>query len=140
MIPSAYTELTLAEYMETVTRNVSGALGWTADDFSEAIVDTLIAYGVTDLTDATDIAKLRALAKVEAWRLCADGTAADYNFSADGGNYSRQQLHEHAVAALDRAKTQAAVFGGADEGYAIGIGRLVFADSYGRLSSEELQQ
>lgn len=140
MIPAVYTDLTLAEYMETVTRNITAALGWSADDFSEAVTDTMIAYGVTDLDDATDIPKLRALAKVEAWRTVVDGTAADFNFSADGGNYSREQVHDHAVAALDRALNAAARYADTSEGYAMSMGRLAFTDAYGGSSNEEIQQ
>lgn len=137
---TAYTDLTLAEYMQAVTRNVAAALGWSADDFAEAVTDALIAYGVTDLEDATNIPKLRALARVEAWRAVADGTAADYNFSADGGTYSREQLHKHAVEALGRALERAAAYGGTDAGYAIEMGSMTFTDAYGRSADEELQQ
>lgn len=110
-IPSSYTESSLRDYMLSVTANVAGALGWTAVNFTEAVNDALVAYGVTDSALATDVAKLRCLARAEAWRALVAATAADYNFSADGGSYSRQQLHEHCVAALERAEGEAVARG-----------------------------
>ncbi len=106
-LPSSYIESTLRDYMFAVTGSVASALGWTAVNFTEAVNDVLFAYGVTDIADAADIAKLRALAKVEAWRAVADATVADYQFSADGGSYSRQQMHQQAVAAWQRAEAEA---------------------------------
>lgn len=137
MIPVAYTELSLAAYMATVTSNVAAALGWTADSFQEAVNDTLLAYGVVAVTEATDIVKLRALAKVEAWRAVVDATAADFNFSADGGNYSREQIHQHAIDALARAQEQAGDYTTA--GYAIQAGTLAFGDNYGGPNAEVYQ-
>jgi len=134
-IPSSYTELSLAAFMVTVTRSVTGALDWSADDFGEAVNDTLLAYGVTAVASATDIAKLRALARVEAWRTVVDGTAADIDFAADGGDYKRSQMHSQARAALERALEQAAPYlptTEVDEGFSVEMGSLVFADSYVR--------
>lgn len=136
MIPSAYTDFTLAAYMATVTNNVAAALGWTADNFSEAVNDTLLAYGVTTAADAGDIPRLRALAKVEAWRAVADATAADFNFSADGGSYSREQIHQHALDALTRAQAQAAPFVDDLGGFVIQPATLAFNDGYGVPNAE----
>lgn len=136
-LPSSYTESTLRDYMLSITANVAGALGWTASSFTEAVNDALVGYGVSDIADATDIAKLRSLAKLEAWRALADATVADYNFSADGGSYSRQQLHQQAVAALQRAEAEAVARGYADAfAPAIALGSLVHSDPY--LTDESL--
>jgi hypothetical protein len=113
-IPASYTELSLAEYMVTVTRNVAAALGWTSDDFLEAVNDTLTAYGESAIDDATDVTKLRTLAKVEAWRAVVDGTAADIEFTADGSSFKRNQMHAHAVAAMERAESAATAAGYGD--------------------------
>lgn len=138
-IPTSYTESELRDYMLIVTGNVASAIGWTAANFTEAVNDALIAYGVSTIASATDIAKLRGIAKVEAWRSIADATAADYQFSADGGSYNRQQIHDHAVKALERAEADAV-----DRGYmeinasvlSIGLGTIKHSDPY--LSDETL--
>lgn len=136
-IPTSYTESTLRDYMLTVTENVASALGWTATKFTEAVNDALVAYGVSDITSATDIAKLRTLAKVEAWKAVVDGTAADIEFTADGATFKRQQMHQQAVAALERAQAEAVARGYISleptiEVPAIEMGRMTFADAYTR--------
>lgn len=136
-LPSSYTENTLRDYMLSVTATVAGALGWTAVNFTEAVTDALVGYGVTDIAQATDMAKLRSLAKVEAWRAVADATVADYNFSADGGSYSRQQVHQQAVAALQRAEAEAVARGYA-YAPAIVLGSLQHSDPY--LTHENLYE
>jgi hypothetical protein len=132
MLPASYTELSLAEYMVTVTRSVTAALGWTSDDLLEAVNDTLTAYGASTIGSATDIAKLRTLARVEAWRTVVDGTAADIDFAADGGDYKRSQMHKQALSALERAEVAALpyVTVAATE-ITISTGYLVFDDTYG---------
>lgn len=130
-IPTSYTESELRTYMLGVVSAVANALGWTATDFAEAVNDALSTYGVSDITEATNIAKLRSIAKVEAWRAIAGATVADFQFSADGGSYSRQQMHQQAVAALQRAEAEAV-----DRGYidvtapAITLGAMKHSDPY----------
>lgn len=136
-IPSSYTEFSLAAYMLAVTGNVAAALGWDIENFDEAVNDALVAYGVSSIADATDIAKLRALAKVEAWRTAVNGTAADIEFSADGGTYKRNQMHEQALAALERAEAAAMAAGYADSyAPAISMGSMIHVDPY--LSDETI--
>lgn len=111
-VPTAYTEDTLAAFMHSTLRDVATALGWSvaAGDYDEAVTDTLIAYDENDIADATDIQKLRALARVAVWQSVVDATTGDYDFSADGGNYSRSQLHAQAVARLAQAQQQASAY------------------------------
>lgn len=136
-IPASYTESTLRDYMLSVTANVASALGWTATNFTEAVNDALVAYGVTDIANVTDIAKLRSLAKAEAWRAVVAGTAADIEFTADGASFKRNQMHEQAVAALERAEGEAV-----DRGYmelfgsTISVGSMIHTDPY--LTDESL--
>lgn len=136
-IPSSYTESALRDYMLSVTANVAGAVGWTAVNFTEAVNDALVAYGVADIALATDIAKLRCLARAEAWRSLVAATAADIKFTADGATFERQQLQEHCVAALERAEGEAV-----DRGYmelyssTIALGSLKYSDPY--LTDESL--
>lgn len=136
-IPASYTESMLRDYMLSVTSNVATALGWTASNFTEAVYDALVAAGVDDIDDVTDIAELRALAKVEAWRAVVDGTAADIEFTADGSSFKRNQMHEHAKGALERAEAAATAAGYGDTyAPAISMGSIVHADPY--LTDEDL--
>lgn len=108
--PATYTEQTLAEYMHSALGAMAGTVGLTVEggSYAEAVNDTLLTYGVSDIGDATDIAKLRLLARLHAWRLVVTYTAANYAFSADGGSYSRDQVHAHAVSMVSALETEAA--------------------------------
>lgn len=130
-LPSSYTESDLRDYMLSAVSTVAGMLSMVADDFTEPVNDALVAYGVADIALATDIAKLRSIAKAEAWRLVVDATVGEYNFSADGGSYSREQLHKHAVDALTRAEADAISRGYIDSGApTITLGAFRHTDPY----------
>lgn len=107
-LPVTYTETTLAEYMHSALGDTAVALGWTApDSYDEAVNETMLAYGTTDLSQvagSANLRRLRAYARVEAWRQAMQYTAADFAFSADGASYSRDQIHEHAKAQLALAE------------------------------------
>lgn len=109
-VPSSYTEETLASFQLVSLSDVAGILDWTADtpEIQEAVTETLLAYGVEDIASATDIRKLRALARVQAWQAAADALASRYDFEADGGRYDREKLHAHALAQLAAARAQVA--------------------------------
>ncbi len=136
-IPSSYTELQLQDYMLTVTKAVSDAIGLTSDLFEEATNDVLAIYGVEDIADANNVHKLRTLARVEAWRVVIDATAVEYDQSRDSGETQvwdkRNQLHTNAVKQLERAKADANEYGylPADSvGNTITIGAIVYDDPY----------
>ena len=136
-LPSSYTESALRDYMLASVGTVGSMLSLTASSFTEAVNDALVAYGVTDIALATNIAKLRGIAKVEAWRLIVTTTVGEYNFSADGGTYSREQLHKHAVDALARAEADAVSRGYMDSGAPlISVGSMKHTDPY--LTDESL--
>lgn len=138
-IPSSYAESALRDYMLSVTANVAGAVGWTAVSFTEAVNDALVAYGVTDIALAVDIAKLRCLARAEAWRALVAATAADIKFTADGATFERQQLHQQCVAALERAEGDAVQRGYMELFSAtISLGSMKHSDPY--LTDEILYQ
>ena len=111
MLPSSYSETELADYMLAVTQAVSSVLGLTSDSFDEAVNDTLIGYGVEDIAEATDISKLRCLARVFAWRTMVEATAAEHDYSTDTGQspqyFKRNQIHQNAQEALVRAEKEA---------------------------------
>lgn len=133
--PSSYTESMLRDYMYATTKGVADVVGWTAKDFVEAVNDTLFAYGVDDISDATSMPKLRALARVEAWRAMATVTAGEFDYSADSGQtatyYKRSQLHQQAKASLVVAQAEAGAYVLAGTGAnAVQFGRLVYVDPY----------
>ena len=113
--PASYTESTLRTYMYEHTQQTCDAVGLVAADFTESAYDALIAYGVDDITDATNIAKLRSLARVEAWRKCVLATAAKYDLSRDTGEsqaYDKlNQLHTNAKEQLKQAEAAAVDLG-----------------------------
>lgn len=117
-IPSTYTEKTLAEFMETTLGKCAKALELhaapnDAGDFAEAVNDSLLAYGTDDIStiSGTDnLLKLRALARKAAWQYVVNNFAALYDFSADGGTYSRSQLFSQAKQAMEQAERQALMY------------------------------
>ncbi len=107
-LPVTYTEPTLAEFMETILGPTATALGWTvgtndAGSFAEPVNETLLAFGVSGIADATDIGKVRAIARWQAWRAAADALASKFDISTDGQSLSRSQLHKQAILARDAA-------------------------------------
>jgi hypothetical protein len=112
-IPTAYTDKQLALYMRRVLGPTAESLGWDvanddAGDYAEIVTDTLLAIGITDITEATDIEQIRAVARWQAWRWAADALATKFDLSTDGQSLSRSQLYEHAVRSRDAAYAAAA--------------------------------
>lgn len=144
-LPAIYDEYLLGTYMQEAVKGVADALKLELTAFDEAVNDTLLAYGVTDIAQATDIAKLRALAKVEAWRTVVNRATSqiDYGQSngvAVAGSYEkRSQLHDQAEKALERALSEAERHGYLSDsgGFVIEMGKMTFGDAYtGVMSSE----
>lgn len=116
--PSSYTEKSLAEFMQRSLGKVAKALNLTAgpngaNDFQEAVDDCLILYGSEDVATVSgpdNIAKLRALARVAAWRYVVTNFSVLYDFSADGGSYNRSQLFKNAKDMLALVESQAVVY------------------------------
>lgn len=124
-VPTAYTEDGLKTYMHAMLGAVATALSWdpVAGDYDEAVIETLLAYGVAGIASATDMTKLRALARREVWRAVMAETAMDYDFAADGGRYDRSQMHEQAMGMWETESMAALVY---DDGYAVEEGELVW--------------
>ena len=144
-LPAIYDEYLLGTYMQDITKGSSDVLKMELADFDEAVNDAATAYGVTDIAQATDIAKLRALAKVEAWRTVVNRAASqiDYgqsNGTAVAGNYEkRSQLHDQAEKALERALSEAERHGYLSDsgGFVIEVGKMAFSDAYAGVMSSE---
>lgn len=99
--PTAYTEESLAEYMHTMLGPVASSLGYEVEtgSYGEAVNDALLMYGVDDIATVSgreNITRLRLLARWCAWKMVADHTAGDHDFSADGGSFSRSQINAQA--------------------------------------------
>lgn len=119
-IPTSYTEYTLSEYMLACLGVVAQVLDYTSGSFDEAVNDVLIAYGVTDISQATDIKKLRGLAKVAAWQKANDDLVAYYDYQADGGRFDRSQMQAMAAKSLEKAQAEAIAY---DPNYQVRIVR-----------------
>ena len=131
--PSSYTESTLKGYMHTVLADVATVLGWaTATHYGEAVNEAVAAYGVDDVTaiaGRTNLYKLRALARREAWRAACGALAAKFDFSADGHAVKRSDLYNHAQAELQRAESEALAFDAAS-GYNVGTASVEYSDDW----------
>lgn len=136
-IPSSYTEPTLKNYMLSVLKELGSVLSLAAESFDEAVNDTLLAYGVTDIADATNMLKLRALAKVEAWKVAVTAAGARIDWSEAGASFKQSQYRTSAKEGLALAQSEATQYGGAMAGYEITVGALHVHDPYA-WSEEEL--
>jgi hypothetical protein len=107
-VPTAYTEEELADFMRRQLRGIADELGWsvteTGGDYTDAIVATLDAYGVADLTLATDAIRLRALARREVWRAAVDGLADRIDQDLSGQNLKLSQMYKQAKERLVEAE------------------------------------
>jgi acyl-homoserine lactone acylase PvdQ len=109
-IPTQYTETDLKAFMHNCLMETASVLGWSvaAGQYDEAVISALLEYGtVTTAEECTDLRKLRALARVSVWEAVASATAGDHHYSADGGTFSPEQVHEHALVMLKAAKSAA---------------------------------
>lgn len=120
--PTAYTEDDLAAFMLNTLGPMATTLGITATpsligDFgpmTEPVNDVLLDYGTADIATITTVAgitKLRALAKVHAWRLAKEWATSRYNMSDGSLRLDRGQLLTNIEKALAEAKAEAAVVG-----------------------------
>lgn len=126
-IPAAYTEQELGAYMLGVTGGLGTRLELAVADFDEGVTSALLAYGVDDIANADDIAKLRALARVEAWRTAWNHATGAYDFTADGSSFKRSELAKQAQAQLEQAEREAMAYGGI-VGYTVTAARMVYAN------------
>jgi hypothetical protein len=107
-LPTAHTDVTLAQYMADELGDFATLLGWAvaedgAGDFRPAVHDTLRGYGAANVATATDVARLEALASAAVWSRAARASAHLHAASTDGSSWNPQQAHEHAVAMAQEA-------------------------------------
>jgi len=126
-VPTAYTESELADYMYAAMGDTAQVIGWTGSGaLAGAVIEALIAYGVTSIDVATDIPRLRALALVEAWKAAMAQVSGDYKFTdIDGRTAERQQIFDHCQEMLAQATADAANYPGPTLAYSgSAIGRI----------------
>lgn len=132
---------TLATWIVSVVlQGTASALEWTASSAPvvNAVDETELTLGHTVEAD-TDTAVMLAAARLYAWRAAVEGTVDRFRVSSDGQTVDLQQVHEHAVAMLDRAEPdyQTAVAGGIG---AVRVTQISYADDpYGYPSSAEYE-
>ena len=90
--------------------------------------------GVTAISQAVDIAKLRSLARVQAWRKVCSLLAALFDFVAEGASYHRSQMYDAAEKNLERARLDALPY---DASYVVGTTREVMVNDPYRYLPED---
>ena len=130
-VPSIYTEPALRAFVVRELGATATVLGWdeSAWDVEEAVNDALLQYhgGAGTIGDATDVARLRVLARFAAWRAAVGGLA--HKVSAAAGD-QRMDLDKHfrqAGEMLALARSDASAYGVG--GFAVTVGRLVHTQS-----------
>lgn len=105
----------LADYMLSVLDAIGTDLQLSASPtsssdlghFTEAVNDTLLQYGTDDvasITGTANITKLRAIARMHAWRLAKTRASALYNFSDGSQRLEREKVFDHCVSQLTQAE------------------------------------
>lgn len=132
-LPSSYTEDGFKAYLHgRLNRGgVADAFGWTvaSGSYDEVVNDVLLAYGVTDIAEATDVAKLRALGNLALWQAAKEAAVLEVDYSADGTSFSREAIFKHIEAMLGQARYDAIPY--ADDGvYSVDIYGVSRSDPY----------
>jgi hypothetical protein len=114
-VPTQYSEANLAEYIVSVLDEVASLLGWDngTPQVQEALADTLLEYGQTDLaqiTGTTSIRRLRALGRRAIWRAVVQATAGKYDFRDSDATFTRSQINSQAREMLKLAETDCLEF------------------------------
>lgn len=141
--PTSYTEDGLRTYMHSIIAHddtcseLASSMAWAvaSSAYDEAINEALLVYGTADITTISgigNIRQLRAIARMELWRLVAGRTVDKYQTSEGAVSISKNQIHEHAVVMLDMAESEAAALDvDIDRRYRVGQTAVIHtADSY----------
>lgn len=136
--PTIYTEATLAAFMIAELGQTGSALGLTnAASFTEAVNDAMVEYGVTDISTATNIKKIRAIAKYMAWKTAMTTVASDYNYSEGVASFSRGSMIDSISKRLSLAEQEAMPYLST---YTIGTATLDFPQNpYKRFNLEDME-
>lgn len=100
-------EFAFQQYLTmTIGPAIETDLGMTTVSLQMAMQDALLDVGVTDISEATDLKKLRAWGKLRAWEWVANQYATQYRIATDGQTLDRQQKWDHAKAMRDAARAE----------------------------------
>lgn len=131
-LPSSYTEDGFKAYLHgRLNRGgVADAFGWTvaSGSYDEVVNDVLLAYGVADIAEATDVAKLRALGNLALWQAAKEAAVLEVDYSADGTSFSREAIFKHIETMLGQATYDAIPF--VSGGYSVDIYSVSRSDPY----------
>lgn len=121
-VPTSYDAASLAAAMHAWLGETALSLGWSVEggSYTDAITDTLLWYGVTDLANATNIGKVRAIARVAVWEAAASAAVSRVDWSRGAERVSGSQEPE-AIAKVAARMRAEAVAGGYIES---NVGRL----------------
>jgi hypothetical protein len=123
----------LTKYFDYQLGEVKTTLNLSDSDYLDLVAHLLLDYGIDTifglvsasydalLAGITDKKKFYSLSKVGLWRWIMGITVGKYHFSADGGSYDRQQIHDMAKANYELAVSDAISY---DPNYAISIGEM----------------
>ncbi len=124
-IPTSYNDFTLQQFMLNELAEVNEYFNWTPAAFVEQVTDTLIDYGVASLALATDIAKLRALARMNAWSKAKRAAAKFIDNRLVDDTRSQSQLFDHINANYQQASATASIYlTSSDSGSAVASGNV----------------
>lgn len=128
----AFTENTLAAWMERRLGDLAGILEWTAEggDFDDIVQDAMLSLGTDDLSTKDSLAEIKEVqtfARVALWAAVVEATAGHYAFTADGGTFNRQQIREMAQDNLDRAMTDSMAY---SDAYAVGTAAITYRNDF----------
>lgn len=131
-LPSSYTEDGFKAYLHgRLNRGgVADAFGWTvaSGSYDEVVNDVLLAYGVADIAEATDVAKLRALGNLTLWQAAKEAAVLEVDYSADGASFSREAIFRHIETMLGQATYDAIPF--VSGSYSVDIYSVSRSDPY----------
>lgn len=99
--------MTLKEYLSSYLGNLETQLGWSATSYDSVISETLLQYGVSSESDATDTTKLYKLGVYFLWHKIYREQTMNIDFSADGANVKLSQQVENIKSQLRMAYADA---------------------------------
>lgn len=110
--PQSYSDASLAQFMVAELGGIAGVLSWTVGSgaVAEAASDTAVILGVA-VADATNMATLRAVARLAIWRMAEGALSVAYDETTEGQSLKRSQMWDHAKAMVTRYEGQCAALG-----------------------------
>lgn len=136
-LPSAYTEASLAAYMEAVLGETGVTLGLPdSDALPEAVNEVigLLGHDLSEETSTTGLMKVRASARWQAWKAALDVASGRFDVTVAGGKkFVQSQVFEQIQAKLKIAESDYyAALAADDEANGTGLSFFAFGTVCGR--------